>query len=63
MKKCYHEEKGINVNDLRNDKPDTDCTCDVGVTGPAGDPDLLAKSTAPLLHPETPIATGPGKEV
>lgn len=35
-KKCYHEEKGVNFNDLHNVKPDPDgCTCDVGATGPA----------------------------
>lgn len=34
-KKCYHEEKGVNFNDLHNAKPDPDCTCDVGATGPA----------------------------
>lgn len=33
---CYHEEKyGKNYNELHNMKPDVDCTCDVGITGPA----------------------------
>lgn len=60
-KKCYHEEKGTKVNELHNAVPDTDCTCDVGTTGPAGDPELLAKSKPPLPHPQTPEATGPAK--
>ena len=62
-KKCYHEEKGTNVNEMHNKKPDLNCTCDVGATGPAADPSLTAKSHAPLLHPETPAATGPAKEI
>lgn len=50
------------INDANHYKhltPDTDCTCDVGINGPAGDPELLAKSKSPLKHPETPAPTGP----
>lgn len=41
---------------------DPNCTCDVGVTGPAGDPELLAKSKEPIKNPHTPEPTGPAAE-
>lgn len=47
------------VNHYKHLTPDTDCTCDVGINGPAGDPELLTKSKPPLKYPETPAATGP----
>lgn len=34
-KKCYHNHKGVDFNDLHGAKPDPDCACDVGATGPA----------------------------
>lgn len=42
--------------------PDTKCTCDVGVTGPAGDPDLVSKGSGACEHPQTPPATGPAAD-
>lgn len=54
------------TNVYKHEKPDTDCTCE-GINGsdrgegmgPATDPELVAKRTKPLEHPETPAATGP----
>lgn len=37
------------------------CTCDVGITGPAGDPELLAKGSGSYDHPQ-PIAKGPAAD-
>ena len=61
-KKCYHEEKGVKVNELHNKVPDPDCTCDVGVTGPAGDPELLAKGSGAYDHPQPLPPTGPAAD-
>ena len=51
MSDCYmHNSKGVDVNDVHNSKPDTNCTCD-GANGsergagkgPATDPKLLER--------------------
>lgn len=57
--KCYHEEKGIKVNDLHHAEPDLNCTCDVGTTGPAGDPALVSKGSGAYDHPQPAPASGP----
>lgn len=62
MSKCYHEEKGINVNQLHHAEPDVNCTCDVGGDGPANDPELIAKRKPALQHPQTPDPVGPGAD-
>lgn len=51
-----------NVNHYTHRLPETDCICDVGITGPAGDPELIAKSQPPLAHPQMPPATGPAAD-
>lgn len=70
MSDCYmHNSKGVDVNDVHNSRPNTNCTCD-GVNGsergegqgPATDPKLLEKGSGAYDHPQTPKATGPAKE-
>ncbi|MDO4295004.1 MAG: hypothetical protein Q4D90_02460 [bacterium] len=51
-KRCYHEEKGTNFNELRGGKPDPNCTCDVGTTGPAAEIKKEDKVTGSCYHNE-----------
>lgn len=57
------------ANHYNHPTPDTDCACEgTGGSergegmGPATDPVLTAKSKPPLMHPETPAATGPANQ-
>lgn len=51
--------KKANAKGISNLTVDPDCTCEVGVTGPAGDPELLAKGSGAYEHPQTPAPAGP----
>ena len=58
----FKKHKINDANHYKHLTPDTDCTCDVGINGPAGDPDLIAKGSGGYDHPQTPPAKGPGAD-
>ncbi len=69
MSKCYHEEKGTDVNGLHNRRPDPSCTCEGeggsergAGRGPKTDPNLTEKGSGAFDHPQTPPAKGPAAD-